>query len=218
MRKLFSYDNFLFHVLSQIADCMCLSLLWVIGSIPIVTMGASTTALYYAVNKCVKNSQGGILREFWRSYRLNFKQATVIWLMVAPVLFVLAVSCYSAYLMHVSGRASKLLLIFLLVVASLVIMWANYLFPYLARFNNKSKQILINCIWISLFDIIKSFANFALLAIAVLAVLTIPLCLGLVPAVYMLFTCYIQEPIFRKYMSPEDRSRELGESEEYVES
>lgn len=218
MRKLFSYDNFLFQVLSQIADCMCLSLLWVIGSIPIVTMGASTTALYYAVNKCVKNSQDGILREFWRSYRLNFKQATVIWLMVAPVLFVLAVSCYSAYLMHVSGRASKLLLIFLLVVASLVIMWANYLFPYLARFNNKSKQILINCIWISLFDIIKSFANFALLAIAVLAVLTIPLCLGLAPAVYMLFTCYIQEPIFRKYMSPEDRSRELGESEEYVES
>lgn len=210
MTNIFRYDGFLSQTLNKMIDCICLSLLWLISSMPVVTIGASTTALYYTVNKCVRHSESGIWRAFWKSYRSNFKQATTLLLVLLPLYLVLASSCYSAYVMYLSGEGSKIVPIFLLIVAAIITMWGNFIFPYLARFNDPSKRILMNCIWIALFNILWAILVMVLLVVAILLVLSFPLGLFIVPAVYMLVSGYILEHVFRKYMSPEDLAKERG--------
>ena len=78
-------DNVITRALSKICDMICLNVLWVICSIPIVTIGASTTALYTVMLKMVRNEEGYIFRGFFKAFKENFKQSTIIWLIVAAL-------------------------------------------------------------------------------------------------------------------------------------
>lgn len=68
------------QIFYKATECMLLSILWVVTSLPVITIGASTTALYYAVVKVIRNNEGYGWGEFWNGFRTNFKQATIIWL------------------------------------------------------------------------------------------------------------------------------------------
>ena len=76
-------DNVVMRALSKICDMVFLNVLWVICSIPIVTIGPSTTALYTVMLKIVRNEEGYIFRGFFKAFKENFKQSTVIWLIIA---------------------------------------------------------------------------------------------------------------------------------------
>ena len=85
-RNIFGFDGSFINICDKIFDVMALGFLWILCSIPIVTIGASTSALYYAMVKCVKNGNGYIAREFFRSFRLNLISGCFIW--------ILAFACY----------------------------------------------------------------------------------------------------------------------------
>ena len=69
------------EVLSGLIDLIFAGLLWLVCSLPIITIGASSTALYYAVAKCVRHNRGRLASTFFHGFRSNFRQATVIWLL-----------------------------------------------------------------------------------------------------------------------------------------
>ena len=75
-------DNPIMRGMGRLADFIILNLLWVVCSIPIITIGASTTALYTVMLKLVKNEEGYIAKGFLKAFKENFKQATVIWLIL----------------------------------------------------------------------------------------------------------------------------------------
>lgn len=203
-----SYDSFLCQTLGKITDCLCLSLLWIISCIPIVTVGAATTAMYYTIKKVVRYGITGIFREYWHSFRLNFKQATMIWLVLALIYSLLAISCYGAYVLYLAEFTPKAMLVFLLLLVSAVTMWAIYLFPCLARFNNSTKQIMKNCVWFAIQNLLWTILLLAILLLTIAATALIPIGLFLFPAGGMLISSYIMEHVFRKYMSPEDLAAE----------
>ena len=68
--------------LTKLFDVMYLSILWFVFSIPIITIGASTTAMYYATVKVIRRDRGYIFQEFWKSFKLNFLQATLSWIII----------------------------------------------------------------------------------------------------------------------------------------
>lgn len=208
MGRFLSYDSFLNQALRKLADCFCLSVLWVLCCVPVVTVGAATTALYYAVNKAVRFNRGGIWREYWRSFRQNFKQATLVWILLLLVYCLLIAGCYSAYLLYLADKIPKAVLLVLLALVALITMWASYLFPHIARFHCGTKQLMKNCELMALLNFFRSVLLLVLLALGVLALLYIPLALLFVPAVYMWAGSYILEHIFRKYMSAEDLTAE----------
>lgn len=203
-----SYDSILCQTLGKVTDCMILSLLWIISCIPVVTVGAATTAMYYTINKVVRYGATGIFREYWHSFRLNFKQATKLWLMLALIYGLLAISCYGAYVLYVANYIPKAMLVFLLLLVSAVSMWVIYLFPCLARFNNATKQIMKNCAWFAILNLPRTILLFAILLLTIVATVLIPIGLFLFPAGGMLISSYILEHVFRKYMSPEDLTAE----------
>ena len=85
LQGIFNYDNPVWRFIGKLGDLMILNILWVICSIPIFTMGASTTAVYYVTMKLVRGDDGYTLRNYFKSFKENFKQATVIWLLMLQV-------------------------------------------------------------------------------------------------------------------------------------
>ena len=107
MFGLFNYDGPVVQTLNKVADGICLSVLWLISCLPLVTAGAATTALYYSVNKCIRHGEGHIWHEYWHSFLSNFKQATLLWLPLALLYGAIGASCYSCYLMCIAGNLPK---------------------------------------------------------------------------------------------------------------
>ena len=208
MSGLFKYDGFIVQTCNKIVDCICLSLLWLVTSLPIVTIGAATTALYYAINTGIRFDQGGTLRAYWRSFRANFKQATVIWMLLLLVYSLLGVSCWCTYTLCINGILSREMFYILLVLVGLVTTWASMLFPYLAKFQNTTKMILKNCFGIGLLNLHIALLQTAFLVLVLVGVSMFPMAVIAAPGIYMILSCYTLEPVFRKYMSEEDRSRE----------
>ena len=85
----FSLDSKFSQIMGRVFDLMMLNIIFLIMCIPIVTIGANFTAMYYVTLKMIKNEETYIFRTYWKSFRENFKQATAIWLILLAVLIVL---------------------------------------------------------------------------------------------------------------------------------
>ena len=77
---IFNYDNPVWRFIGKFFDVLILNVLWTVVSIPIFTAGAATTAVYYVLLKLVRDEEGSTVKSFFKSFKENFKQATVIWL------------------------------------------------------------------------------------------------------------------------------------------
>ena len=83
--RFFSYDSKFGQLFLKLAYGCCLNVLWLVCCLPIFTIGASTTALYYTSFKIAKDEGSYITTMFFRSFKQNFKQATIIWLIMLGV-------------------------------------------------------------------------------------------------------------------------------------
>lgn len=93
----FNWDNIVFQMLGKLVDCVWVSILWVICCIPVFTIGASTTALYYTVHKSIRGDRGYTTRTFFGAFRDNFKAATLPYLIWLAVMIVLGCDAYITY-------------------------------------------------------------------------------------------------------------------------
>ncbi|MEM5591394.1 YesL family protein [Niallia circulans] len=66
--------------LTKVANLLYLSLLWTVFSLPIITIGASTAALYYAAHYAIREEEGYIFQQFWKAMKSSFNQATITWI------------------------------------------------------------------------------------------------------------------------------------------
>ena len=78
MNRFFNMDNKFFVFMGRVADLLLLNFLCILCCIPVVTAGASITALYYVTLKMARDEESYIARSFFRSFKQNFKQATII--------------------------------------------------------------------------------------------------------------------------------------------
>lgn len=208
MGRFFSYDGGLMQTLSKLFDCICLAILWIICCVPIFTVGASTTALYYAYNKAIRQKRSYAFKEFFHGFKISFKQSTVVWLIV---LLLYVVTIFDIMILRgVSGFVgfAKIVLAFILAMIVLVTMWVTYVFPYMARFENHTKAVLKNSAIIMIANLPWSILLLVLFVISAGLFLLIPMFGMFAPALYVAFANLILERIFRKYMSEEDLESE----------
>ena len=143
MSKLFRMDSPLMRFLTKIADMMVLNILFCVTSIPLITIGASWTALYSVTLKMVRDEEGSVSRSYFQSFRQNFRQATLLWLGVLVVLALLVLDIRVLNGMA-GGTAPGLLRVGVEILALLGIMVLQYLFPSLARFEASLADTLKN--------------------------------------------------------------------------
>lgn len=150
MNKILSPDGPLMSLMTKVAYSAYLNILWFLCSLPIVTVGASTTALFYVTLKIAKNEEGNITKAFFRSFKENFKQGTIIWLILLAAGIMLGIDGYVLYHMRFSNAFWTILTaIFIIAVVAYTII-VMYIFPLLARFQNTTIAMFKNSIMIGM--------------------------------------------------------------------
>lgn len=139
MTSFFSLDNPVFRFINLIGYWWLLNLLFVICCIPIVTIGASTTALIYACIK-LQRDEGGVVKNFFKSFKENFFQSTIIWLGYL-IVGILLVICFMTW-KSIDGVMGNTVLGVACVVLVPYILTITYVFGIQSRFVNPIKKTL----------------------------------------------------------------------------
>lgn len=201
-------DNPVFRAIGKILEVLGVSLLWLILCIPIVTAGASTTALYYTVNKTIKNNRGYAIRGFFSAFVSNFKQSTIVWLFFLIWLAILGVDCYYMYSFAVMGEAMGKFRVAVYVLTVLVVAWSLYVFPYIARFDSTTKEVFKNTFMMAVANAPMTIVMTGLFVVYGYIIYRWTPLILIMPAIYNIFKSIYMEKIFRKYMSEEQLKRE----------
>lgn len=195
--------------MTKVGDCILLSLLWIVASLPLVTIGASTTALYYSVIKVLREESGGVWKSFWHSFRVNFKQSTLIGV---PILLACVFWAMTLEAMAVADQSGEPLYTVAMVLLGFAVMWLHYIFSYLARFTDKTRVVLRNSFLICIMNFPRSLlllVVFVLLVIVMFMAMPGTLMLMfLIPAAYLWLASLLLEGAYQKYMEPEEENAE----------
>ncbi|MCM1209989.1 MAG: DUF624 domain-containing protein [Blautia sp.] len=178
MDRFFALDSPLMRILNRVADLMILNFLMIICCIPVITAGAAFTGMYYVLMKVARGEEGYLVAGFFKSFRQNFKQATILWLLI--LLFI--VVCIGDVLVfkYSAIEFPKFLQVIMAAIAILVTMVAVYVFPVLARFDNTTRNILRNAFFMSVMNLPKTILIVLLLCSPVVILALSPRSLVLV--------------------------------------
>ena len=130
-------DNPVISGMSRIFDMMCLNVLWLVCSLPIFTIGASTTAMYTVMLKVVKNEEGYIVKGFFKAFKENFKKSTIIWLILLVIGGFLGADLYLTS--SAKGSVGMALRAIFAALELLVLAVGIYAFGLTARYENSIK-------------------------------------------------------------------------------
>lgn len=162
-----------FQFMNTLAEYILLNFLWLICCIPIVTIGASTTALYYVTMQTAREEHGYIARGFFRSFKENFKQSTIIWLIM---FFIGAILTFNvSFWFTMKSTIGNILGTLVSVALLLYIFTLFYVFPLLSRFNNTVKQTMKNALFISLQNLKQTLIITVVNVIIVLVIYLLPI-------------------------------------------
>ncbi|MBE5937193.1 MAG: DUF624 domain-containing protein [Lachnospiraceae bacterium] len=208
MREMFSSDSKLMKALSKLFDIGYLSIVFILFSLPVVTIGASLTALYYTTVKVIRRDRGYVFHEFLHSFKTNFWAATKLWIVELVLMLLLA---YNLYV--VEGFVTGIYL----AMAILVIAMYCYAYPILSRFvlnNTKivkmSIILMIKHLYFTIPMVVIVVGSAVLLVLLVPFMPIVPL---LVPGLSSLIYSFMMEWIMKKYMpKTEDNKNEDGEA------
>ena len=208
MRLFSDTKGSILNLLDRISDALILSMIFLLFSIPVITIGASCSSLYYTVTKVNRHKRGYMWQEFLGCFKKNFRQATMTWLIFLAAGVVLGGDLFFVLKVMESSPLTALLNIFFIVMAGLLVMWGGYVFPYISRFEDTFRVTLKNTALIGLLNFPKSLLLLLLLLGSGAAVyIFFPLVI-VVPALAAWLQSVLLEDIFRKYMSKEDKALE----------
>ena len=165
--KIFDMDSSFNQFMAKIADFLLLNILFILTSIPIITIGTAITALYHVWFTYDDYMGDNQMKRYLKAYKDNFKQSIFL-SMLFGVFFLFYGVSLMAYPLY-DGVFSKLIFVVLIVSIMVVLILALFAFPYLARFRDSTKRILINTIQL----IIKHFPSFILVIVMTFSPLVI---------------------------------------------
>ena len=125
--------------MERVWTLVVLNVLWVLCSLPVVTIGPSTAALYQVLGKVIQGEDSHTARKFFAAWRENFKCALLVWL---PMLAVLVLCGFDLYFAVLNDRFLwKLLAVFALQLAAVEL---TFVFPLMARYQNTWRSHMKN--------------------------------------------------------------------------
>lgn len=144
--KFFSVDSPLYRFLSKFLDVLKLNFMWLLFSIPIITIGASTVAAMSVALKMVDDEEGYIGKSFIKAFKENWKQGTALWIITV-------IAAYAIYLDFQLFNAVEgnpfLFLIIGIVSCFIIVLSLLYAYPLVARYENTLIRTIQNSFEIS---------------------------------------------------------------------
>ncbi|NLC19761.1 MAG: YesL family protein [Clostridiales bacterium] len=207
MGNIFSSESPFFIFLSKLCDLIFLSTVWFFMCIPIITIGPANTALYYATVKVIRRERGYLFREFFKSFKLNFKKGAIIGVITTLLFLVLAFDIYVTYTSTEASTGSSVFMGIYLALLIILTCFSLYVYPVLSRFELSIKQLYKLSIYLCVRHPLHTLGMLLIMAVSVVGVVFNLLLLFLVPAAGTFLSSFLMEPVLKKY-TPKSESSE----------
>lgn len=207
MRRLLDINNPIMRFLTAMFDLMALSVLWVVFSLPIFTMGAASTALYSAAYHHVRKGEDYLWNSFFSALKENFKRSTLTWLVALAILGFLGADALLLRSLILQGYSFGWFYGVTLALVVLALTWTVYLAAYAARFNGTVKEVLRYSFMLLRAHPVKMLCVMVLVMGGMALALTLPATVVFIPATVYWGATFPIEWTFLKHMRPEDKAR-----------
>lgn len=223
--KLFNLDSPLMQALNKLADLMWLNVLTLICCIPIVTVGASLTAMHYMALKIARDEECYITRDYFKSFKLNFKQATIIWLLMLFFILVLVGDYF--ILKNTQLQFGNVISIMLTVVVVVLLFTCTFVFPVLAKFDNTVLRTIKNSFFIGILQFPKTILMMILSLVPAALFIFVPRIIPIVVLFCFSAPAWVSAKLYSKFFQkledqitaenlPEGEENGTGEEDERI--
>ena len=217
MKGIFSSDSIIGRALNKIGELVILSILWFFTSLPVITIGVSTTALYYATVKSLRMERGYFIKEYFKAWKENFLRSTALTVFFIVCLLGLwtALQMMGIELNDLSVEAirnvrldnkSAALGIYFVAAGILILLGALfcYVFPLASRFDQSGLKTLLMSFVMMIRFFYYSIAVLVILVGLVYMVIRLPLGIMFAPGLWALLSSFLLEKAFKKYTPEPD--------------
>lgn len=210
-------ENPFFQLLCRVGDLMIVNLLFLLCSLPVVTLGAAAAALHKVAQDIVLEQESGVVKTFFKAFRENFKQATILWM--GLLLIVAAGLAYKLLIAaFCTGTLATAFSWVLTILGLLVLAVAVYLMPMLVRYENTLPELLKNSAILAVIKLPRTLAMMGL-ALIMPAVFKLSVTvfintlffwfiIGFAMVAYM--DNVLLRPVFKEMERPTDGSPNMG--------
>lgn len=199
LSSVFSYDGSFYDLCGRIFDLLAVSIYFIIGSLPVITIGDSFAALYYTVEKSIRENRETVTRSFWSAYRTNFKQSFFLELIVGAAGFAMLLNL-GIVNARFSGKPAITMLIFYGILFGIVVATACYVFPTLSRFEAETGWFLKIGLYMTFRYLPVTLLVVGLAMISYMVVYMVPPLILFLPGPAALLSTFLIEPILKKHM------------------
>lgn len=202
-------ENIFLKMIYTLSDMGVISILWMIGCLPIITIGASTTALFYVADKKVSGKESKILFDFIKSYKQNFVQSLLVTVILGVLWFSATIYLMMGYSFLQQGFSLSLFI--LVVIVFEVMMLSFYMCALLAKYELKTIMLIKNSFLFIHAYLLESIKAFGVIIAMLFCLVMIPGLLIILPAAIALTAShYIRQSIL-KFLDRKDVLNELEE-------
>lgn len=223
--KLFNLDSPLMQALNKMADLLWLNVLTLICCIPIITVGPALTAMHYMALKIARDEECYITRDYFKSFKLNFRQATIIWLLMLFFILVLVGDFF--ILKNSEMQYGNVLSIILTVVAVLLLFTCTFVFPVLAKFDNTILRTIKNSFFIGVLQFPKTILMMILSVVPAVLFIFVPRIIPIVVLFCFTAPAWVSAKLYSKFFqkledqitgenAPEEAEEEAGKEDERI--
>ena len=161
MKNFFQMDGPVMRAMSDLSTLVILNLVTMLCCLPVVTAGASLSAMHYILMQMPDEQVGHVIPAFFRQFRGNLRCSTLPWLILlaAGALF------YMDYRVFGSGDMNRALVIPAYAGMGVVLLLYVWMFPLLARFDNTMAATLRNTMILAAGNLPRTLAMAALSAV-----------------------------------------------------
>ena len=170
MKELFNLNSPWVQRFAMLTNLVCLNILWLVCCLPVFTAGAATAALYHTVFLYHNKEDDAVLRPFFRAFRTNFKQSTLLFL---PLFAALLLVVFDLVYLASYGKGTAVLFLLILVILLLMGMLIH-LFPLIARFDMNARALLRTAFSLTALHLPGTLTVIALLVLPVVLLLFFP--------------------------------------------
>ena len=203
MRKHFE-ETRIGRVLSALTDVILAGILWFVCSVPIITIGASSTALYYVTVKSIRHERGRLVKTFFKAFRSNFFASFKIWLLY--IVYALVFIANNVAVTMMGENASGLMSMFVKLMFIPAVMPLPWFFAYVSRFENTTKATISYVYYLCVKNLWRTLGLIFMLALTIAVCWLMPAIIPLLPGAVSLSMSYIIEPVFKKITEDMDDS------------
>ena len=201
--KLFDQEGSLVKFVSLFADVIIVGFLWFLTSLPVITMGASSTAAYFVIMRRISDREGTILADYFLAFKNNFIKSTVVFL-IFVVLFSINLINYLFFEVH--GALQNVITALQLLVAFELIIISIHIFPLVARFDMKTVQLIKSAALMANKHLPTSIVHCLLMGFIVYLSFFIPILIFSAYGVYCWVSSYMLMRLYKKYRPEIDNS------------